>query len=213
MEIKKKIGERIFCARKNKNLTGVQLASQLNTSKQRISNWENGRRTPSLDDALALEKILDVSALYLLCVNDDKAKVKTDSGLPTNTFGYIPLYTNGNIENSSTPLPVPPSLDTKISNTDFGFTILDKSMEPEFKVGDIVVFKKNTTASHNDVILLKLTSTKQTLVRRLYIDNSNAASPKIVLLANNNEWPDIHINSESEFEIIGQHQNHLNLYY
>ena len=213
MEIKKKIGERILCARKNKKLTGVELAKQLNTSKQRISSWENGRRTPSLDDALALEKILDVSALYLLCVNDENTKVKTDSGLQTKIFSYIPMYSTENTEHSSKSLPVPPSLENKISSSDFAFTITDKSMEPKFKSGDIVVFRKSNTANHNDIILLELASTKQTLVRRLYIDNSNTSTHKTVLIAHSDEWPDINIHSESEFDIIGRHESHLSLYF
>lgn len=48
-------------ARKKKNLKQSDLAKELNTIQQVISDYENGNRTPSLDRLIELAQILDVT--------------------------------------------------------------------------------------------------------------------------------------------------------
>lgn len=53
-------------ARENKNLTQEQLAKRLGKyGKQTISNWENGRSTPSMEDAFLIAEILEVDVRFL----------------------------------------------------------------------------------------------------------------------------------------------------
>lgn len=42
-------GEMLKMMRKSRNLNQVQLAAQLNVTKQTISNWENNNILPSID--------------------------------------------------------------------------------------------------------------------------------------------------------------------
>lgn len=53
-------------ARESKNLTQEQLAKRLGKyGKQTISNWENGRSTPSMEDAFLIAEILEVDVRFL----------------------------------------------------------------------------------------------------------------------------------------------------
>lgn len=53
-------------ARENKNLTQEQLALKLSKAgKSAVSNWENGRSTPSMEDAFLIAEILEVDVRFL----------------------------------------------------------------------------------------------------------------------------------------------------
>lgn len=62
---------KIFCERLKelrieKNLSTTKLADAIGVSDAEISRWENGLRTPIIDNLLALAKFFDVSSDYLL---------------------------------------------------------------------------------------------------------------------------------------------------
>lgn len=48
------------------NLNQVQLADELNVSKQTISNWENNNILPSIDMLVKISKFFSVSTDFLL---------------------------------------------------------------------------------------------------------------------------------------------------
>ena len=59
-------GEIIRKIRITRNLSQVQLAKELNVSKQTVSNWENDNILPSIEMLVKLAKFLSVSTDYLL---------------------------------------------------------------------------------------------------------------------------------------------------
>ena len=66
---------KIFCERlkelrTEKNLSTTKLAEAVGVSDATISRWENGLRTPVIDNLLALAKFFDVSADYLIGLED-----------------------------------------------------------------------------------------------------------------------------------------------
>ncbi|WP_010296004.1 helix-turn-helix domain-containing protein [Clostridium senegalense] len=65
-----KIHERIREERIRKDINQPELAKILNISKQTVSNWENGKRTPDIDTLENLAKFFDVSTDYLLGRSD-----------------------------------------------------------------------------------------------------------------------------------------------
>ena len=65
-EIKNKIKE----LRKEKGLTQKQLAELVNKSETGLASWEQGLSEPSVNDIRALCKIFEVSADYLLGLED-----------------------------------------------------------------------------------------------------------------------------------------------
>lgn len=56
-----KLEERLFSLRKEKNRTQEEIATALNVTRQTVSNWETGNAQPSIDKAIDLAKLYEVS--------------------------------------------------------------------------------------------------------------------------------------------------------
>lgn len=65
------IGEIIKTERKNRNLTQKDLAKLLGVTQDSISLWEMGKRIPDTQYVIEFCKIFDISAGYLLGLEDD----------------------------------------------------------------------------------------------------------------------------------------------
>lgn len=59
-------GEVIRKLREARNLNQVQVAKELDVSKQTISNWENNNILPSIEMLIAISDFFSVSTDYLL---------------------------------------------------------------------------------------------------------------------------------------------------
>lgn len=59
-------GEIIKKLRTSHNLSQVQLATELNVSKQTVSNWENNNILPSIEMLVKISRFFSVSTDYLL---------------------------------------------------------------------------------------------------------------------------------------------------
>ena len=64
------IGANIRRIREEKGLKQVELAKAANVSKQCISDYKKGKSVPSIDTLYLICKFLDVSADYLLGLED-----------------------------------------------------------------------------------------------------------------------------------------------
>lgn len=62
------LNDRIKELRVAHSLTQVELAANLNVTKQCISNWENNNIQPSVDMLIKIAKYFSVSTDYLLCI-------------------------------------------------------------------------------------------------------------------------------------------------
>ena len=72
MNIKAEIGTRITQSRKAKGFTIKKLAELTKElSAARISNWEQGTRSPGPMEAKLIARILEVAPSYLLCLSDN----------------------------------------------------------------------------------------------------------------------------------------------
>lgn len=68
-----RLAEKLIILRKQKGLTQMDLAEQLNVSRQAISRWEVGAAVPSTDNLKVLGDLYGVPVDYLL--NDDTSEV------------------------------------------------------------------------------------------------------------------------------------------
>lgn len=59
-------GEKIKKLRTSRNLNQVQLAADLDVSKQTVSNWENNNILPSIEMLIKIARFFSVSTDYLL---------------------------------------------------------------------------------------------------------------------------------------------------
>lgn len=64
------LNDRIKELRVAHSLTQVELAADLNVTKQCISNWENNNIQPSVDMLIKIAKYFSVSTDYLLCIDN-----------------------------------------------------------------------------------------------------------------------------------------------
>jgi len=72
IEYNKKIAERLAEIRKNKGVSQVELARELNLSQSAITSYETGLRLPNLLILTAYADYFDVSTDYILFRTEDK---------------------------------------------------------------------------------------------------------------------------------------------
>lgn len=77
MDFKEQLGARIASARGFNRLGQNELAKIIGVSKQTISNWENGRRTPDADLIRKLCETLGCTSDYLLGLTDSFIQKRT----------------------------------------------------------------------------------------------------------------------------------------
>ena len=85
-------GEMLKMMRKSRNLNQVQLAAQLNVTKQTISNWENNNILPSIDMLVKISHYFSVSTDYLLDL-DNRFYLEV-SGLTVELIAHIQHFIN-----------------------------------------------------------------------------------------------------------------------
>ena len=85
-------GEMLKMMRKSRNLNQVQLAAQLNVTKQTISNWENNNILPSIDMLVKISHYVSVSTDYLLEL-DNRFYLEV-SGLTVEQIAHIQQIIN-----------------------------------------------------------------------------------------------------------------------
>ena len=85
-------GEMLKMMRKSRNLNQVQLAAQLNVTKQTISNWENNNILPSIDMLVKISHSFSVSTDYLLEL-DNRFYLEV-SGLTVEQIAHIQQIIN-----------------------------------------------------------------------------------------------------------------------
>ena len=210
MDVKILIGQRIAEARKKIGLSQIELSDITGFGKTRVSNWETGFRTPKLEDAKILEKVLNVPAPYLLCLSDIK-EFPADFGVRNVPFKSIPLFTESDlvkidqlvqleIYNTLNYLPLVSSVEEHIGQGFYSFQLFDDSMSPDF---NLIVFNPYAKVRHNDLILVKILGSDEILFRKYFIDNSEIGKPLIKLIPINNEWIATNINDQSNLLILG----------
>jgi transcriptional regulator with XRE-family HTH domain len=81
------IGENIKKLRINKGLTQKELAALAEVTVVTIQNYENNRRTPDFDKAIALTNVLDCKLLDLFGEENSEKNTKKQS-----SFYYLEMY-------------------------------------------------------------------------------------------------------------------------
>lgn len=83
------ISEKLVYLRKSRGLSQETLAEKLDVSRQAVSRWENGTALPDTGNILALSKLFNVTADYLL--NDE---YESDEDLPKVKESNTILHAN-----------------------------------------------------------------------------------------------------------------------
>ena len=76
------LAEKLVSLRKQKGLTQMDLADQVNVSRQAISRWEVGAAVPSIDNLRVLGELYDVPVDYLLDDDCEEIHKRNDKQEP-----------------------------------------------------------------------------------------------------------------------------------
>lgn len=212
MNIKKEIGKRILEARKTKGLTLKALGELAGGLKQtRLTNWEQGLRTPGPEEIKQLAEALDVSPAFLMCLSNEKQfkEIKSPSQLiplldykqATEATRYISAINR--LENSPEIVFISAStaLLTGLSTNAFALKIADDSMLPEIRVNDVLVIDPAVVPSPGNYVAVKISNKSEVIICQY--KKLSYASEDFELLTLNDNWPNIRICDGMQVEIIG----------
>lgn len=213
LNIKKEIGKRILEARKAKGLTLKALGELAGNLKQtRLTNWEQGTRTPGPEEIKQLAQALDVSPAFLMCLSDDiqVKKVKNPTHLIPLLDHYKACDTRLHIdviqEQATTSdvvfISVSAVLIPELSDEAFALQMTDESMMPEIRVNDVLVIDPSVSPKPGDYLVVKVTNKAEAIVCQY--KKLSYTSPEFELLTLNDNWPNIKVADDFEIEIIGR---------
>ncbi len=81
------LNQQIRMMRLSRKMSQVELAKELNVTKQSVSNWENDNIQPSVEMVMKIAKVFSVSVDYLLGI--DQHTYIDVSGLPDDTVSHL----------------------------------------------------------------------------------------------------------------------------
>ena len=213
LNIKKEIGRRILEARKAKGLTLKALGELAGDLKQtRLTNWEQGTRTPGPEEIKKLAQALDVSPAFLMCLSDDIKINKTK-----NLSHLIPLldhyqacdaklHINAIREQKTNVdvvfISVSAALLPELSDEAFALKMTDESMTPEIRVNDMLVIDPSISPKPGDYVAVKVANKAEIIVCQY--KKLSYSSPEFDLLTLNDNWPNIKVADDFEIEIVGR---------
>ena len=213
-DVKKEIGQRLTTARKERlGITIKELALRTKTlSAQRISNWEQGTRSPGPVEAKLLGEHLNISPAYLLCLTDNPLGERIESQHKQNVSLSIfqlsqfphPHKTHPDVEK----LTVYKKQNPLLTENCIAFYVDDESMLPMFKPRDMIIIDSHRNYHPGNHIVCYHNQKKQVLLRQ-YKETEGA---HYKLSAYNELWADITVTDNKAIDIIGvviEHRSYL----
>ncbi|HAT6933095.1 S24 family peptidase [Legionella pneumophila serogroup 1] len=215
LNIKKEIGKRILEARKAKGLTLKALGELAGGLKQtRLTNWEQGVRTPGPEEIKSLAQALDVSPAYLMCLSDTSQSRSTNN--PSQLIPLLdhrqacdaPLYLNMIREHKQSDdvvyISVSTALLPELSANAFALKMVDESMIPEIRVNDVLIVSPDVQPRPGDFVVALLESEQIVIVRKYKQLSASRDVQQYELVALNEDWADIRVDSSDvAAQIIG----------
>ncbi|VEG91773.1 helix-turn-helix domain-containing protein [Legionella spiritensis] len=212
MSIKERIGERITQSRKALGITIKELAARTGElSAARISNWEQGTRSPGPMEARLLANVLNVSASFLLCLTDNPGgEISTSSNaiqlLPILTFKEAYgakeyLHQNNILEDSKTKIIIDNIKGRKPGDHAFAVEIEDNSMEPSFHKHELIIVDTGIAPNPGDYVLAYIPQKNQTYLRKY--SESSSKDCLYQLIAHNELWATIEVTNNKDAVIVG----------
>ena len=192
------IASRLVNAREEKKLSQADVCRLGEFHKASYSNWERGRRTPSLDDAKKLSNILGISAAYLLNLTTDTNRIKT-----------VPLYSEDILEapqhlwKALSHIPIQQECFGDIDPDAFAFLVSDHCMSDIVLPGDIILITPCNKPKHGDIVLIKSRSNSLVYLRYYHLSSTSIDEKIIELKSSNNSCPTITIDDETKVSFLG----------
>lgn len=213
LNIKKEIGKRISEARKIKGLTLKALGELTGGLKQtRLTNWEQGIRTPRPEEIKLLAQALDVSPAFLMCLSDEKLSKQTkspsqlipllDSRKACEAKLHIDSIRGQKRSSDVIFISVSTALLPELSQEAFALKITNDSMMPEIRVNDVLVIDSAMSPNPGDYVGVNVGGKSEVIVCQY--KKLSYTSSEFELLTLNDHWPNIKVSDGVEVEIIGK---------
>ncbi|GAN16129.1 TPA: S24 family peptidase [Legionella pneumophila] len=215
LNIKKEIGKRILEARKAKGLTLKALGELAGGLKQtRLTNWEQGVRTPGPEEIKSLARALDVSPAYLMCLSDEMQfkEAKNPSRLiPLLDYRqaceakfYLNMIREHKQSDDVVYISVSTTLLPELSVNAFALKMADESMIPEIRVNDVLIIAPDVQPRPGDFVVVLLESEQSVIFRKYKQLSVSRDVQQYELVALNEDWADIRVDSNNlAAQIIG----------
>ncbi|HAT8648917.1 TPA: helix-turn-helix domain-containing protein [Legionella pneumophila] len=215
MNIKEKIGERIFQERQAKRLTRKALAELTDDLKpSRINNWERGLRTPGPEEIKQLAGALEVAPGYLMCLTDDK-QVKQefpwlgalipllDAQQACEPKTVIQAIRNDTGHHSVSFIPLSPEISQKQGENAFALRVQDDSMAPDLRIGDFLIVDPDQVIRPGGLVVAHLRDNNEVTVRRYKQLSAGSPLQEYELIATNENWASIRVDQINGHRIVG----------
>ncbi|MCC4288484.1 LexA family protein [Vreelandella aquamarina] len=202
--------DRIRNRRRERGLSQDALAKRLNITKGTISQWEQGRTTPSGENLYNLARELGVTARWVLEGGDlgqDAANVEPSVepvAIRTKLVPEISWVAAGawaevcHVESDPDALnwyPCPVSA----SESTFVLRVVGESMAPEYPPGRIIFIDPERQPESGDDVVASMTDTNEATFKR-YIEEPGSGK---MLKALNPDWKDPYIKINGNCRIVG----------
>lgn len=215
LNIKEKIGERIFQERQAKGLTRKALAELTDDLKpSRINNWERGLRTPGPEEIKQLAEALDVAPGYLMCLTDDKQVNQEfpwlgalvpllDAQQACEPRTVIQSIRDGAEDHSVSFIPLSPEISQKLGENAFALRVQDDSMAPELLVGDFVIVDPDKTIRPGGLVVASVQDMNEVSVRRYKQLSADGLAQQYELIPSNENWAVVRVDKSSKHQLVG----------
>lgn len=166
--------KRLKDIRKKRNLTITELAEKVHVTPAAISQYESQKRQPTLDIVKELADVLETTTDKLMGREAPKTENVEKVNINKNLV-KIPIY--GKIP-AGTPIEMIDEsyvddyieIDAKLlrgSTVYFGLKVKGNSMFPEFRNGDIVIFRQQNHCENGDFCAVSINHTECTFKKVL----------------------------------------------
>jgi SOS-response transcriptional repressor LexA len=215
LNIKKEIGKRILEARKAKGLTLKVLGELAGGLKQtRLTNWEQGTRTPGPEEIKLLAQVLEVPPAFLMCLSDEMQKKPTqrynqlipllDHHQACEAQSHIEAMRDQGLSSEVVFISVSTALLPELSTEAFALKMTDESMMPEIRMGDVLVVDPDITPSPGDFVVALLEGEHEVMIRKYKQLSASKEAQQYELIALNEDWAGIRVSpNEVQAQIIG----------
>lgn len=215
LNIKKEIGRRIVEARKAKGLTLKELGERAGGLKQtRLTNWEQGTRTPGPEEIKQLAEALEVSPAFLMCLSDEMGVKRDishsrlipllDSRQACDHAMFLEANSEGAVAGEGVFISVCRELMPNLSNRAFALKIPDESMTPEIRINDVLIVDPGVKPRPGDFIVALLEGEQEVIVRKFKQLSATKDAMDYELIALNDDWAGVKVGGHTgHAQIIG----------
>lgn len=198
MSLNYTIGERIQLKRKQFGMTQTELAKKLGITHAAVHQWESDLSSPNAINLIALLKIFDCSAEWLLQgIGIDSKSYDADNIMKIPVFTDEEILNAEKVNRNKQEWVV---CSGNISEHCFAYRIGNHSMLPVFLNDDIVVIDPKRQPETDGFVLVAVADT--IFVRKYIVDKIDKNQTRFSLVPLNSDYSVISWNEE-KIEILG----------